>query len=180
MLPHYLLTQAKLQMCGKEVSMKKKYWIISGISLLCLAILLGGALSYILRPLHYRQPLFACTLGGDVIELEMDVFLQRHLWKPIEAHGKITIDGTEYVSHTDLYPQAPIQGADGDFYLFYVPTDNIIMDEPDSDRLFIMPIGENLDSFWFGLVKSGETETYFCPAGSQDEAQVIAGQLTTR
>lgn len=159
--------------------MKKKRWVILGISISIFALLLGGALTYAFRPLPYRQNVSACTLDGDVIELELDVTLCRYLWKADEMHGKITIDGIEYVSYVDLHPRAPIEGATGDIHLFYIPADYII-DELDNDRLFIMPIGSNLDYFWFGFVQSGETHTYFCPAVSQAEAQVIADQLTAR
>lgn len=158
--------------------MKRKQKFILGISLLLLlaAILLGSGLAYALRPLHYQGEVYACTLEGDVLELKLDVSWNRHLWKPGEMHGKICIDGVEYFSFIDLHPRAPIKGES--LYLFNIPADdNDILKELDNDRLIIMPIGKSLDCFWFCFVQAGESYTYFCPAGSQAEAQIIADLL---
>lgn len=162
--------------------MKKKQKIFTGISLLLLlaALLLGSGLAYALRPLHYRQDIYACTLDGEnVLELKLDVTWNRHLWKPNEMHGKISIDGVEYFSYIDLHPDLPIKGADGGTQYFNIPADNI-MEELDNDKLIIMPIGNSLDYFWFCFVRSGESYTYFCPARSQTEAQIVADLLNTR
>ena len=154
--------------------MRKKRILKIGLSLLFLAVLLGGTLACALRPLHYRQDVCAATLDGDILELKLDVSLNRHLWKPDEMHGKIIIDGMEYVSFTDLHPDLPIKGETGDRYFFDVPTDNILEGR---DQIIIMPIEGRLDAFWFCFIRSGESYTYFCPAGSQAEAQAVADLL---
>ena len=154
--------------------MKKRQILIIGLSLLFLAVLLGGVLAYALRPLHYRQDVYAATLDGDILELKLDVSLNRHLWKPDEMHGRIIVDEVEYVSFIDLHPELPIKGETGDRYFFDVPTDNILESR---DQIIIMPIENRLDAFWFCFVRSGESYTYFCPAGSQAEAQAVADLL---
>lgn len=166
------------ELIRKEVNMKRKRWVIAGISLLAL-LLSGGALAYVLRPLPYQKNVPACTLDGDVIELELDVTLRRSVGKPARLHGQITIDGVEYVSFVDLHPRVPIQGDGGNCHLFFLPGYDL-MEESSHDHLLVMPIGDDLDCFWFGFVRSGETTTYFCPAGSPAEAQDIADRLTTR
>lgn len=173
-MPESIISQS----LERRPDMSQKHKLVLGFSLiLALALLLWGILSYSLRPIPYRQSISACTLDGDVINLELNVTLHRKLWNPMELHGKIIIDGTEYVSYSDLYPGTPIEGAAGDIHFFCIPGDNL-MDTMEQDRLIIMPIENKLDCFWFCFVQSGESYTYFCPAKSQAQAQEIADQLT--
>lgn len=137
-----------------------------------MALLLLGLLAFALRPLHYRQKVFACTLDGDVIEVELEVTLRRHLWKSVESQGKITIDGVEYVSMNDLYPKDSINNCAGS-HIFLIP-DRYAIDTWENDKVFLEPIENRLDYFMLSLVRSGETGTYFGPAASQAEAQNVS------
>lgn len=143
---------------------------ILGISLPVLLLL--GLLAFALRPLHYRQNVSVCTLDGDVLEVEFEVTLHRYLWKPAESHGKIIIDGVEYVSMNDLYPKQSIKNNAGS-HIFLIP-DQYAISTAQNDKIFLAPIEDRLDCFMLSLVRSGETDTYFGPAASQAEAQNVS------
>lgn len=143
---------------------------ILGISLPVLLLL--GLLAFALRPLHYRQNVSVCTLDGDVLEVEFEVTLRRYLWKPVESHGKIFIDGVEYVSMNDLYPKQSIKNSAGS-HIFLIP-DQYAINMAQNDQIFLAPIEDRLDCFMLSLVRSGETDTYFGPAASRAEAQNIS------
>lgn len=155
------------------VSRKRKFRIIViGLLVLLLLGLLSGLLAYRLRPLHYQQTICACTLDGEVMELTLDISLYRHLWKPMEYHGKIMIDGVEYVSAYDLYPEMPPKS--DKTFLFYIPSSSVL---DIGDYIWITPIDNYFDCFWFGISEEGATDGYFAPAASQEEAGVIAEKV---
>lgn len=141
-----------------------------GISLLMLLLL--GVLAFALRPLHYRQKVSVCTLDGDVLEVEFEVTLRRYLWKPAESHGRIIIDGVEYVSMNDLYSRESIKNNAGS-HIFLIPGQYAIS-TAENDQIVLAPIEDRLDYFMLSLVRSGETDTYFGPAASQVEAQKVS------
>lgn len=141
-----------------------------GISLLVL--LLSGLLAFALRPLHYSQKASVCTLDGNVLEVEFEVTLRRYLWKPVESHGRIIIDGVEYVSMNDLYSKESIKNNAGS-HVFLIP-DQYAINTAQNDQIFLAPIEDRLDCFMLSLVRSGETNTYFGPAASQVEAQKVS------
>lgn len=143
---------------------------IKVLSIFFTAILLLGLLLFALRPLHYQERVSVCTLEGDVLEVELDVTLRRHLWKPIESHGKIIIDGVEYVNINDLYPQSSIK-TQTSIHIFQIPS-RYALDR--GDPIVLNPAGNWLDQFMLSVVRSGVTATYFGPAASQAEAWEVA------
>lgn len=111
-----------------------------------------------------------CTLEGDVLEVELDVTLRRHLWKPIGSHGKIIIDGVEYVNINDLYPKSSIK-TQTPIHFFQIPS-LYALDR--GETLELHPAGNRLDQFMLSVVRSGVTFTYFGPAASKAEAWKVA------
>lgn len=150
------------------MSRKYKFGMI-GIALL--ALLLLGLLAFGLRPLHYQQKISVCTLEGDVLEVHFDITLRRYFWKPMESHGKIIIDGVEYINMNDLYSKSSLKNNGS--HIFLIPS-QYALDSWDNDRIYLNPIDNRLDGFMFSFVKSGDIFTYFGPADSQDAAQTIA------
>ena len=152
--------------------MKKRYRILLGISFFLLFLL--GLLSFALRPLHYQQSVFACTLEGDILEVQFDVTLCRHLGKPVESHGKVIIDSVEYVSINDLYSKESIKNTSS--HIFLIPS-LYPLDEWENDKIFLEPLDNSLDYFMLSFVKSEVTSTYFGPATSEVEAWNIIKQM---
>lgn len=152
-------------------TMKKSFRIFLIISFFLL--MLWGLLSYALRPLHYQKNIFACTLDGNVLKVEFDVTLYRHLGKPIESHGRIIIDNVEYISINDLYPKESLKNISS--HIFLIPS-QYALDEWENDKIFLNPIDNHLDYFMLSFVKSETAYTYFGPASSQAEAWTVAGQ----
>lgn len=142
------------------------------IIILSISILALFLLSVSLRPLHYRQNVCVCSLDGDVLEVEFEVTLRRFLWKSAESHGKIIIDGVEYVSMNDLYPKESIKNNAGS-HMFLIPAQYAI-NTWENDKIVLEPIENRLDCFMLCLVRSGETNTYYGPAMSQVEAQNVS------
>lgn len=112
-----------------KMSIQFKFRIIV-ISLL--ALLLLGLLAFCFWPLHYRQKIFACTLDGDALEVQLDVTLYRYPWKPIESHGKIIINGVEYINMNDLYAKGSVKNEDR--HIFLIPSQDAL-DAWDNDRI---------------------------------------------
>ena len=149
---------------------KSRYKLmVTGISLVVLLLLGLGA--YALRPLHFQKKVSVCTLDGDVLEAELDITLHRHLWKPVESHGTIMIEGVEYVNMNDLYSERSVK-ANG-AHIFLIPA-SYALDSWENDKIYLSLMENNLDSLMLDFVRSGEMLTYFGPAESQAEVQSIS------
>ncbi|MCM1118482.1 MAG: hypothetical protein NC543_03890 [bacterium] len=157
--------------------MKQGYkYILIGISLFVLVLLVLWL--FVLRPLPRRQKVSACTLEGDVIEVELDITLCRHLFRSPTLRGTIEIDGVAYRSIHDIYPKNSVKVSEG-IHIFLIP-EQYALDTWENDRIYLTLTENRLESFMLSFVQAEETYTYFGPAASQAEAQEVAAKYVNR
>lgn len=148
-----------------------KYRVRILLVFLAALLLLGLAISF-LRPLHYREKVSVCTLEGETLEVELDVTLRRHLWGSVRSHGKIVVDGVEYINMNDLYSKDTLKKQAGS-HIFLIPSP-YALDTWNNDRIYLEPVEDRFNQFLLSFVKSGEMTTFFGPAASQEEAWEVA------
>lgn len=124
-------------------------WVI-GITFLVACV----AIVWYHIPTKMQKNAMACSMDGEVIEVEFDLVRQRHLFGDEDLEGSITIGGVRY------------DNCDGPVFAPYGFT-------AIENSVTVFYYDENLDVFWLHLSNEEKNETYYGEATNPEEVQEV-------
>lgn len=146
--------------------MKRKRIIIAFI----VGVLLFLCLLFLRRPQRCQGHITACSLDGEVLELELDLVLYKNrlhigagegIVLIDKLYGTIVIDGQTYWSEWDLWDERNLSiGSPKTSYMFFTRIDSLFRDPAYTYIIMDMEPGFQNMSFWV-IRKNGEDTMYY-------------------
>ncbi len=142
----------------------KKYSKIIVVSLIIILLLILGILLF--RPISYQAETTVCSLSGQALPVEFDITLHKYPLGSNKITGQIILNGKEYISVSDLYPNHQISS-----YVFHIPTGNAI---ENWENTIILDLYKNsFDYYVLYVMEPDNSCAYYGPASSLQEVEEI-------
>lgn len=155
------------------------------ILFIAIIFLLSIIFTWYLTPLNKNISTSLCSMDGHQINVTFNLSWHRHIVRPTELWGRITIDDTVYYSIHEtntlinngnlrdnfirkLKNETPIQW-------FIIPSDNTF--DMHKNNIQVVQLDRDFNRIYMMVVRDGILTTYYGPAENEKEANIISSRL---